>query len=229
MSVQDAKLKLNELKAIADRDSVDIEKCKQLLQALKVAVARLPNACPLFGINSLDVEQALIARETFEYGAFICIRDNDNEGFALHYQQLKPYYFDFAGKLPVSDKQYPTIGMYLLYLLSEDRIGEFHVELELIPEAEKSNMNNRFIFYPIRLEECLMEGNYHRIYSAREEAPLPMFLTFTDALISRVRVAENKDASLTDGEGAELTRDDVQAVAFLSNYLNYAAEIERIV
>lgn len=170
-----------------------------------------------------------LCREAYEYGAFICIRDNDAEGFARHYQQLKPFYFDFSSKLPISERHYPTIGLYLLYLLSDNRIGEFHVELELLPEAVKSNLDNKFIQYPIRLEECLMEGNYHRVYSARDEAPLPMFLSFADVLITRVKIAENKDASLTDGEGPEATKDEVQAVKFLGNYLNYAAEIERIV
>lgn len=47
------------------------------------------------------------------------------------------------------------IGAYFLFLLAENRIGEFHTELEFVHDTE-----NPFIQYAVQLEQSKMEGRY---------------------------------------------------------------------
>jgi hypothetical protein len=56
---------------------------------------------------------------------------------------LKTYYDDFKykskvlnifrGVIPDSQKRDAILGLYLLYLLSYNKISEYHTEIELIP------------------------------------------------------------------------------------------------
>ncbi len=45
-------------------------------------------------------------------------------------------------------------------LLSENRLGEFHLELESVPARER---NSVYIHHPISLEQHLMEGSYNKV------------------------------------------------------------------
>lgn len=62
-------------------------------------------------------------------------------------RQLKIYYRDFANKLKASANEQKIFGLYLLSLLANDRIGEFHTELELISQSDSP-----FIQRPVQLE-----------------------------------------------------------------------------
>jgi len=62
---------------------------------------------------------------------------HDTAAFERYVTQLKTYYVDYATFLPKSARAQAVQGLYLLHLLSTDRIGEFHTELEVIPVAEQ--------------------------------------------------------------------------------------------
>src|SRR4051794_11174541 len=62
--------------------------------------------------------------------------------------------------LPESSQKWPILGLYMLSLLASSRIADFHTELELLPIASHSN---KFIAYPIALEQELMEGSYRSL------------------------------------------------------------------
>jgi hypothetical protein len=57
--------------------------------------------------------------------------------------------------LKQSPDQDPIVGAYFLFLLAENRIGEFHTELELINDFE-----NTYIKFAVQLETYKMEGWY---------------------------------------------------------------------
>ena len=56
---------------------------------------------------------------------------SDVPAFERYVTQLKTYYVDYQTFLPKSTRTQAVQGLYLLHLLSVDRIGEFHTELEV--------------------------------------------------------------------------------------------------
>merc|ERR1719180_298727 len=57
----------------------------------------------------------------------------DIPGFERYMAQLQTYYHDHQGPLPDSPFQYQLLGLNLLCLLSQNRVAEFHTELERLP------------------------------------------------------------------------------------------------
>ena len=118
--------------------------------------------------SAAQLEELRLAREVFEAGAFLSIRATDIPSFERHVAQLKVYYTDCAGLLPQSPKQLPILGLNLLRLLAQNRIAEFHTELELIPIEMHSNL---FVKHPVTLEQYLMEGSYNKVIAAPANNP----------------------------------------------------------
>jgi 26S proteasome regulatory subunit N12 len=79
-------------------------------------------------------------------------------------------------------------------LLTEGRIGDFHTELELIPEKEHSEM---YIKFSVELERDIMEGRYNKVFLSKSNAPAETFLFFVEKLMGAVRseVADCIEAS----------------------------------
>lgn len=71
--------------------------------------------------------------------------------------QLKPFYMDFVSQLPASPNQSAVRGLNLLFLLVENRLAEFHSELELMEDEERAT---ECVMFPVRLEQFLMVGSY---------------------------------------------------------------------
>lgn len=57
----------------------------------------------------------------------------DIPGFERYMAQLQTYYHDYQSKLPESPFQFQLLGLNLLCLLSQNRVAEFHTELERLP------------------------------------------------------------------------------------------------
>lgn len=52
--------------------------------------------------------------------------------------QVKTCYSDYASVLPASALQFQLQGLNLMFLLANNKIAEFHTELELIPVCPAS-------------------------------------------------------------------------------------------
>lgn len=99
--------------------------------------------------------------------------------------QLKNYYFDFKSNLQESSYKYQLLGLNLLFLLSQNRVAEFHTELELLPvEIIQTNI---YIRHPLSLEQYLMEGSYNKIFLAKGNVPAASYNFFIDILLNTVR------------------------------------------
>ena len=68
---------------------------------------------------------------------------------------------DYSGLLPDSARKHELLGLNLLCLLSKNKIAEFHIELEVVPEA--ALQNDPYIRCPLRLEQFIMEGSYNKV------------------------------------------------------------------
>lgn len=64
-----------------------------------------------------------------------------------------------------SANKYQLLGLNLLFLLAQNRVSEFHTELELLPQ--EIIHTNEFIRHPLVLEQNLMEGSYNKIFRAK--------------------------------------------------------------
>jgi 26S proteasome regulatory subunit N12 len=68
------------------------------------------------------------------------VEKKDIEEFERNICVLRGFYDEFEGMLPTSAKKASVLGLYLLYLLSYNKISQYHTEIELIP-VEELNSN----------------------------------------------------------------------------------------
>lgn len=71
-----------------------------------------------------------------------------------------------------------------MHLLVENRLSEFHAELELISEEEAGTP---FISFPITLERQLMVGSYDEVLNATANVPHESYGVFMENLLETVR------------------------------------------
>ena len=118
-------------------------------------------------------------------------------------------------------------GLNLLRLLVQNRIAEFHTELEtLSPHVQN---NSPFIKYVIQLEQSHMEGAYNKILNASKECPSEFYVPFAEKLIKTVRdeigaCSEEAYESLTLEEAQKIMRFGTK-----KEVLEYAEENEWLV
>ena len=89
--------------------------------------------------------------------------------------------------LPPSPREFPIRGLYLIRLLTQNRIADFHTTLESLPLPADSLTSNPYISHPINLERWLMEGSYSKVWNARAEAPAEEYKFFVDEIMGTIR------------------------------------------
>ncbi|KAJ1564223.1 hypothetical protein HK096_009056 [Nowakowskiella sp. JEL0078] len=189
---------LSDLKSILASKSPNLVSAGLVLSKLKVLLTKLsflsvsPSAntrelllCRMFFNSANDFFSLyLLKGEILETGAQWSTKANDILAFERYISQLKTYYSDYGSILPPSPFVYPLLGLNLLRLLAQNRISEFHTELELIKPEEQTN---KFISHPIEIEQCLMEGSYNKVWNARASVPVEEYLFFFDILMDTIR------------------------------------------
>ncbi|KAL1131876.1 hypothetical protein AAG570_011487 [Ranatra chinensis] len=160
-----------------------LEKCGQLLNKLKIGLTSL-----MFLPTSNSVasqKELLLARDILEIGVQWSIASKNIPSFERYMAQLKCYYMDYKDQLPESAYKYQLLGLNLLFLLSQNRVAEFHTELELLPSDQIQS--NVYIRHPLSLEQNLMEGNYNKIFLAKGNVPAESYNFFIDILLETIR------------------------------------------
>lgn len=109
-------------------------------------------------------QDLLLARNILEIGVEWSIAAKDIPAFERYMAQLKCYYFDYKSFLPETAFKYQLLGLNLLFLLSQNRVAEFHTELELLPAEHIQN--DVYIRHPLSIEQYLMEGSYNKVFIA---------------------------------------------------------------
>ncbi|KAF2882093.1 hypothetical protein ILUMI_24096 [Ignelater luminosus] len=182
--------KLNEVAALYKQlksewasSSPNLSKCEKLLADLKFELTHfvfLPTS------NATATKQELLlARDVLEIGVQWSIASNDIPSFERYMAQLKCYYFDYKNHLPESAFKYQLLGLNLLFLLSQNRVAEFHTELELLPADHIQN--DVYIRHPLSIEQYLMEGSYNKIFLAKGNVPAQNYNFFMDILLDTIR------------------------------------------
>ncbi|XP_011495466.1 PREDICTED: 26S proteasome non-ATPase regulatory subunit 8 isoform X1 [Ceratosolen solmsi marchali] len=181
-ALKDVVSKAQVLKQEWSKTPCNLIKCGELLNQLKIA---LTNLTFLPTKDTASEKELIIARDVLEIGAQWSIASEDIPSFERYMAQLKCYYFDYKSSLPESAYKYQLLGLNLLFLLSQNRVAEFHTELELLPvDCIQSNI---YIRHPLSLEQCLMEGSYNKIFLAKGNVPAASYNFFIDILLNTVR------------------------------------------
>lgn len=162
----------------------DLDLSSTLLSQLKVLLTKFPSLPPLFQQTPNAVEELKLARDIYEHAVVLSVKMEDQDAFERDFCQLKPYYMDTCGIIPPSPEEYPIMGLNLLRLLVQNRIAEFHTELELLPAKA---LEHACIKHGVELEQSFMEGAYNRVLSARRDVPHETYVYFMDLLAKTVR------------------------------------------
>jgi len=155
-------------------DGGDVAAATASLQNLKIKIATTP-AAERMAPAALAEE-----REIYEYAVLLSAQSEDKSTeFERHMALLMPYYFDFGALLPPSENRFPILGLNLLRLLAQNRIADFHSQLETMsPEALASEP----VQFPVRLEQNMMEGSYTKVLEMRQNLPLKSYAVFMEML-----------------------------------------------
>merc|ERR1711962_790823 len=171
------------LKAEWNKKNPNLSKCGDLLTRLKISLLE-QNFLPTSG-SALTKQQLILARDVLEIGALWSILKKDIPSFERYMAQLKCYYFDYKDELPESPYVYQLLGLNLMCLLAQNRLAEFHTELELLPAKELQE--NVYIRCPIVMEQHLMEGNYNKVFLTKGNVPAESYHLFINILLNTLR------------------------------------------
>ncbi|XP_046982289.1 26S proteasome non-ATPase regulatory subunit 8 isoform X1 [Schistocerca americana] len=172
-----------QLKTEWNKKPPNLNKCGELLTKLKVGLTHLM-FLPTSN-STASQQELLLARDILEIGAQWSIAMKDIPSFERYMAQLKCYYLDYRDQLPESAYKYQLLGLNLLSLLSQNRVAEFHTELELLPADQIQT--NVYIRHPLSLEQYLMEGSYNKIFLAKGNVPAENYNFFIDILLDTIR------------------------------------------
>ncbi|KAK3608632.1 hypothetical protein CHS0354_042633 [Potamilus streckersoni] len=181
-SLKEIVIMYQSLKREWDKKPPNLDRCGEILTKLKIALTQvsfLPTD------ESSSKQELLVARDILEIGAQWAIAKQDIPAFERYIAQLKCYYMDYKDNLPESAYKYQLLGLNLLCLLAQNRVAEFHTELELLPVKELQN--NIYIKHPVSMEQYLMEGCYNKVFLARGNVPADNYNYFIDILLNTIR------------------------------------------
>jgi 26S proteasome regulatory subunit N12 len=189
----------------------DSPKVGQLLAQLKIGLTQitfLPTTTE--GMDRVTLlNDLLLARSILEIGCEYSVYTRDIPSFERFIAQLKTYYFDYKEDLQPSAYMYRILGLNLLRLLSQNRVADFHTELELLP----LDIKEACIECPVKLEQWLMEGRYNKIFLSRRNVPHESYTFFLDILLNTIRV---EIASCIEAAYDQITLSEAARVLFFN-------------
>lgn len=159
-----------------------------LLTRLKMVLSEMGLLIPdSTTVNADSVGSLLIAKEVLELGALYSIRTNSIPAFDRYTSLLNPFYTDLEGMLQGhgrEDRRPILTSLILLNLLAQNKIANFHILLENLPEHLIKTVE---VQHPVRIEQWLMEGNYGKVWASREQVPCEESMFFVDSLMGTIR------------------------------------------
>ncbi len=108
----------------------------------------------------LKQDHMLLGRSLLEIALKLSVVEKNVEEFGRIRCLLAPYYEDCI-HLPHSENRMEISGLILMYLLTENRLAEFHMELEKLPHVHLKS--EKHIATAFKLEQYMMLGNYNKV------------------------------------------------------------------
>mmetsp|Transcript_18510 Transcript_18510/g.26145 ORF Transcript_18510/g.26145 Transcript_18510/m.26145 type:complete len:258 (+) Transcript_18510:180-953(+) len=192
----------------------DVDGGMSTLAKLKIAMMDFP--------EPLSQDHLQIATSALELGVLLSVADGDLDGFARHVAQLKPYYSFHSDSSFSSERKCHVLGLNLMYLLVENRLSEFHAELELLTVEQSQS---KYITFPIQLERQLMVGAYDQVLTSATQVPDTTTYTtlFMENLLQTVR---DSIADCLEVSYSKMTLEDAVQMMKLSNSTELKEYIE---
>jgi len=206
--------------------SNDLAQALEFLDDFKVHAART------FDLETSDItqrsEELALRREAAEHGVMISARSRDESGFERHAAQVKAAYDACKRANAMENSQYAIeasanepliVGLNLLRLLVQNRIAEFHTELET---TEREVLSDARVQAVLELEQFLMEGAYNKIAQKQGALPHPSYEYFMSMLMDTVR---DEIASCAESAYAKLSGEEARKfLGFntMKEYIEYA-------
>eukprot|EP00605_Chrysophyceae_sp_TOSAG23-4_P002619 GSChrysophyteH1.ASY1.ANO1.2891.1 assembled CDS len=161
------------------------------LKSLKVTLLGWDSLPPLNDATADAANERAVALEAYEQAVFFSIVCEDREAFQRAVSTLRDFY---TGVKTASENQSTVLGLSLLHLLVENKLAEFHSELELLTEEQRSHPH---ISFCTSLDQHLMVGSYDQVMAAAAKPPVPYYTFFLKSLLETVRtnIAECAAAS----------------------------------
>eukprot|EP00804_Cyclotella_cryptica_P018735 CCRYP_007211-RA/>CCRYP_007211-RA protein AED:0.43 eAED:0.43 QI:146/1/1/1/0.5/0.33/3/1066/258 len=157
----------------------DVDGATTTLTNLKIWMLNLPSG------PDASLDSIVLAATALELGVLLSVANDDFDAFARNISQLKPYYALLSSLSGgTTERKCHVLGLNLMHLLVENRLSEFHAELELLSEGEASTP---FVSFPITLERQLMVGSYDEVLDAAANVPDPSYSVFMENLLETVR------------------------------------------
>ena len=132
-----------------------------------------------------NTEELKAIRDFFEVALRAYIKCKDIGGIEQCFEILKSLYQDHSDQISEGDNQWRIWGLYLTFLLSYNKIEDFHAELESVPWALYTT--NKYIRFAVTLEQFFMEGNYQEVLQAKRHSPSLEFEFFVDRISDTIR------------------------------------------
>ena len=73
----------------------------------------------------------------------------------------------------------------MLYLLSFNKISQYHTEIELIPQDDIDK--NIYIKVPVSLETYFVQGSYQKILQQQQNVPIVAYNFFIEKFVDAIR------------------------------------------
>jgi len=138
---------------------------------------------PLNTNTATAAAERQLALEVYENSVFLSITSKDKQAFHRSISTIRSFYSSGYGH---SSANYSIIlGLNLLYLLVENKLADFHCELEMLSEAQRAQQNVSFC---TQLDQHLTVGSYDQVMSAAANPPVPYYSFFLKFLLETVRV-----------------------------------------
>ena len=164
-------------------DGGNFEAAKTTLLKFKIALTSLESLPPVSISTPNAAAELRIAREGLQQAVLVSLGLHDKEGFARHISQLKPMY-STADIFQANDAMSLAMGLQLMFLLVENRLAEFHSELELLTDEERQI---EAIAFPSKLEQFMMVGAFNKVLAAKASVPSATFEFFMGSIVETVR------------------------------------------
>ncbi|XP_055389143.1 26S proteasome non-ATPase regulatory subunit 8 [Condylostylus longicornis] len=180
----DIKCLYQDIKTEWNKTTPNLKKCEPLINDLKIALTKL-SYLPTGELTTLSKDEMILSRNILEIAVEYSVASKDIPAFERYMAQLKCHYYDYKNIIGGSENMYKLLGLNLLFLLSGNRVSDFHIELELLP-AEVIQ-TNEFIRPILALEQYIMEGRYNKIFEAKNGTHPEIYNFFMDLLLETVR------------------------------------------
>jgi len=214
--------------------SGNLEGATKAFNDLKKIMIDLDSLPPICAETPSAADERALFRQVLEYGVLLSVAVQDRSAFQRNISSLRPFYTQFGYDVTPGSVAPVIIGLNLLYLLVENRLADFHCEIELL---SKEVQELPAITFCTQLEQRVVVGAYDMVLAAAANPPVPQFSFFLNSLLETVRlnIGECVAASYTSMKISSATKilmfsNDGDTKQFIQdNYADWKIEGETIV